>query len=355
MEVGESIYYKYTSVIVWCITSSILSIILVIESVTYYRFLYPQQKTTEIIESAQNETKKDDQTNEIEIMHMSNSSLPAPSSPGSISPTPSHESVKSQTYSATNNTSSNIAPKPRKLLLLMPLCSYLLFSITGIVSMIYTLNLIFFEGCKYGGIIASIFYALGKTMMYFVFIYRIYNIYCDSTFAYNTKILFTMVIIIIIWTLINIIVNTMTVHEFKDEINGSVFCGVNILLPVAGSSALLDMIINFLCCYLFTKPLLKLTHMEVDGHSSALKSVIVKFTILTFTAVISTVLLSVMVGITKLSTFGAVDVIINCFCIMFFNKQYHHYYKIICCGAIQICNKLCQSSKKRNGVNMMVL
>ena len=93
--------------------------------------------------------------------------------------------------------------------------------------------------------------------MYQVFIYRLYYIYSDSSFAYNVKILFILFIITIIHTLCLVIINIFTLKFNVDtNINNQTVC------TVKGNSFLIlvtivfDMILSSLCCYLFIRPLL---------------------------------------------------------------------------------------------------
>eukprot|EP01084_Bolivina_argentea_P026454 49204_1 len=314
-------YYKVIGVVFWGIASVILSVILVIETVTCYRLLYSNKKAIEMMSKENTDTNKNQQVQQ--------------SSPSSTTNT-THSHAQSTT------TSTNV--QVDGLMLLMPILSYLFYWLQAIFAMMYTLNVLF-EGCKFGGILSSICFAGGRLMVYTVLIYRIYTIYNDSTFAYNTKILIAVFIVLFVWTLINVIVNAFTGTEFKQVINDTVYCGLEITLPIIVSRLLLDFVSNVFCCYLFVRPLLKLSKINHGDESSKtnnqwIHAVIMKSAILTFVIVISTWIISIIIGVTKLTHFWAIDVIINCICIMFLKKQYHHYYTIICCGAIKISSHI---------------
>eukprot|EP01084_Bolivina_argentea_P175984 304620_1 len=205
------------------------------------------------------------------------------------------------------------------------------------------------------------FYYLAKMFMYLVFTYRLYIVYSDSAFAYNNKVLLIVAIIIILYTFGIISANGMTLDVQKlYNVNQQRLCIAFANPLVLFMTILMDAIISVLCCYLFIRPLLILKKVNdnddaTNKHSQAMYHVILKYLILTFITVITTFLILILMVLLEFTALLTVDIIINSGCILLFNKFYDYYYKIICCAAIQICNKLCQSSKKRNGVNMMVL
>eukprot|EP01084_Bolivina_argentea_P309435 535233_1 len=219
-----------------------------------------------------------------------------------------------------------------KLVYIMSMISYFFYIIFGFLSVFFKLNLIIFSGCKYGEYMGVIF-TLGKLFMYFVFIWRLYIVYTDSTFAYNTAILTIMIIIIILWGFGNAILNVFTTKSVILISEKRIYCTIDMYMPMVGSTVLYDLITCSICCYLFIRPLLWM--IKNNQNNETMYTLIVKYTILTFVAVISTFIIFIAVGVTDLAGLVAIDVTINSFCIFLFNNKYNNFYNCICCGAIK--------------------
>eukprot|EP01084_Bolivina_argentea_P175983 304619_1 len=314
----SSAYFRYIALTLYWVEFSVVFLVLLIELRTFYYSVY-HAKT-----------------------------YASPSTPKS------QESDKSK--QSLSEISQNISPA--KLIFILPILSYLFYVLTGICG---GFSLLGVDTCGWFVRSGPNFYYLAKMFMYLVFTYRLYIVYSDSAFAYNNKVLLIVAIIIILYTFGIISANGMTLDVQKlYNVNQQRLCIAFANPLVLFMTILMDAIISVLCCYLFIRPLLILKKVNdnddaTNKHSQAMYHVILKYLILTFITVITTFLILILMVLLEFTALLTVDIIINSGCILLFNKFYDYYYKIICCAAIQICNKLCQSSKKRNGVNMMVL
>lgn len=301
-----TIYWICTVITMYSVTSMILAIILGIESVAFYHSFYakPQSKSAQHI-------------------------------PQHI---PQHS--ESSTTATTSVRYSNAIAPESKILFIMPLLSYSFYEFGLIIGALYVFNIGAFNGCKYVHFTA-ISYGLGKLWMYHVFIFRIYIVYSDSLFAYNAKLLIIIFIIVTIWNLFNTIFSAFTLYTYSYEIGHSIYCAATLPFPAAISIILLDIIFSILCCYLFVRPLLELRRTAgLNNHDGAMRQMVIKYMILTSVAIISTLCIVFIIAATTLSALISIDVVINCVCMMLFNKKYTHYYRILCCGPIKLSGKI---------------
>eukprot|EP01084_Bolivina_argentea_P309436 535234_1 len=287
-------YWINTAVVLWASMSVIVLCMLIVEIRTFYRQFY--QAPSRNIELHQMKSHSDSSLKKVESL------------------TEEHKKKK------------------KKLVYILPIISYLFYIIFGFLSVFFKLNLIIFSGCKYGEYMGVIF-TLGKLFMYFVFIWRLYIVYTDSTFAYNTAILTIMIIIIILWGFGNAILNVFTTKSVILISEKRIYCTIDMYMPMVGSTVLYDLITCSICCYLFIRPLLWM--IKNNQNNETMYTLIVKYTILTFVAVISTFIIFIAVGVTDLAGLVAIDVTINSFCIFLFNNKYNNFYNCICCGAIK--------------------
>ena len=102
------------------------------------------------------------------------------------------------------------------------------------------------------------------------------------------------------------------------------------IIPVWGSLAtiLTDSVLSITLMIMFLKPLIILIKYE-SANDRKLKRGVIKYTLLTIIAVISTGINQLMVC-TDVGSFGAFDTIINSICIMLMNKIHVHIYKVVC-------------------------
>ena len=205
--------------------------------------------------------------------------------------------------------------------------------------------------CTTAAIIGTCGYALAKMFMYLVFIARLKVIWNNSLFAYNYKAINVMAVCIIIYSVsLSIATASSTTGDIVVIEEGKYQCETHVVFGIIECQVFLDLIANCLCCYLFVKPLKHMLQLEgkinpqQKEHSveqDATYKCLRKSIILTFVAVTSTAIVLIFMAASGFTAFVAIDVVINCICIMMFNKHYAKYYHILCCGAMRIAHKCC--------------
>ena len=224
-----------------------------------------------------------------------------------------------------------------KLVFILPILSYFFYTLTLLLGPLGILNLI---SCNIIAYLGPPFWIFSKMWMYLVFIYRLFLVYGQSIFKYNVKILIIMTITTIIYTFGAITLKILTVEPLLVYgINNQIICTrIDKFFFANVIGAIFDIIINTLCCYLFIRPLLKLKKFPVDDEDIIeISNIILKYVILSFIATLSTVLILIIMAVSKISVFVTVDIVINCICIMLFNKVHHYHYQRLCCGMIRVC------------------
>eukprot|EP01084_Bolivina_argentea_P095599 171848_1 len=254
-----------------------------------------------------------------------------PTTPTSLTPTAS--------ITPTTPTTPTVKQKePAKWRFILPIFCYCLYILTGTCGVLTVLGV---HPCGVYAMIGPSLYITAKMFMYLIFVYRLHAVYTQSAFEYSTRVLWVLFVVIILITILNIVLNlfTLHLHVTYDE-NGNKTCFVTAAIYIYGITIIFDLIISTLCCYLFIKPLLHLNKNNKAG-SQHLRMVLIKMLVLTFVAVFTTFLFIGGMGVTRLMALIGIDTSINAICIMFFNKAYDHYFRIICCAPITICNNIC--------------
>ena len=266
------------------------------------------------------------------------------SSTPTVSPTPATPSttVSSTPIPQKEKTSPPPKEKEPKLFLLLPIFSHFFNFIMSVVGILTVLGIPYCIVTAYSGPIA---YAIAKTFMYFVFIYRLRIVYSRTMFAYNGKFLWNLFLIVSFCSFCLIIASIFTLDfQIVYNRNNEPVCIANVHSLVLLVTIIFDIIISFLCCYLFIRPLIILNK---DGGDEDVRQIVLRYLVLTCVSVGTTFLLLILMAILKMTSLVTFDVIINCVCIALFNKHYHHYFKIICCGPMFVCNELCRIKSKR--------
>eukprot|EP01084_Bolivina_argentea_P154418 269183_1 len=319
MSLAQTIYWWYIKQALWWISTTILLIILIIEIRTaFYQFHYHSA---------------------IRMLSLSRSK----SKSGSRSPSNAQESQTadntdiSETKQHNDNKTDNNTADGSKLLLLFTILTYLLYFILGIQSVVEDIYVD--TNCQLAVVIGSIFYGGGKASMYLVFIYRIYFVYRDSAFCYNTTVLTAMSIFVVVEYIVASVLSYLNTNAEQIETeNGVLYCVGHIPLIVIGLVVLFDLFISSLCLWLFIRPLLFLRICN-DGNIGDLYALVMKYVILSVVTVFSTLLILIFIVVFDISAIVSVDLCINSICIMHFNKYYHESYKKLCCGAICVISK----------------
>ena len=257
-----------------------------------------------------------------------------------------------------------------KLLLLLPILSYFFYFILGLNALIEIYDA---SPCNIASIGGTIYYGAAKICMYLTFVYRVYIIYSNSLFQYNTKIL---VILASYITISGIVLTTLSAYTVEweliiiDEDENDYFCVTSLKFIITALFALNDLLAGIICLGLFIRPLIRITNnmnisatdgdkitqtenmgdnsngvnMDEHQHDDKLEmyGIVTKYCVVSAVAMLSTLIILVVIGIFKITGIVMIDISINCICIMLFNKQYHRIYKKLCCGATYIARRIIQ-------------
>eukprot|EP01083_Nonionella_stella_P010339 29457_1 len=244
-------------------------------------------------------------------------------------------------------------PKRKVRVLMLPILSYLFYFSAGVCALCEIHDII---PCALTSIAGNILYGMGKIHMYFVFIYRLYIIYSTPCLAYDTKILFIMVICIIVFGLTLITVSVATISSKIIVINAKhSFCITVLSFVIVACTAANDLITICLCSYLFIRPLLFIARQGNQMNNNNTKiydidtlRIVSKYCTLSVVSVLSTVIVFAVIGTLNVTGIIMIDVVINCICMMLFNQQYDALYIKLCCGAICVVSKIVNQHQNRN-------
>ena len=245
---------------------------------------------------------------------------------------------KTETINDPKSKDQNKRKNKKHIRTLLPIISYIFYIGVGIGGVLDVLN--FFSSCWVGGIVPVISYLLGKTFMYYLFIYRLYHIYSRSMFRYNIGVPIALALLSTIYCIGFIFGNIFTVTSSSVPINGIRFCSISIPFEIIAGSAGFDLIMTATCCILFVRPLTKLSRMSDNG-SDKIRTLVVKYIVLTFMAVLTTSITMAFIAITDLESLASIDIVINSICMMLFNHKFHKIYKLLCCIPITISKCFC--------------
>eukprot|EP00483_Globobulimina_turgida_P005286 UN05296 len=221
----QNYYWIMVSIVLWSSMTVIVSMLSIIEMKIFYdRFRHKINSEVELprIQSKRNHREK----------------VPRDSSA-------SNPSEMTKQRSITEEDRKKIKTK---LVYIFPMLSYIFYVIFGALSVLFKLNLLMFEGCKYGEWMGVIF-TTARLFMYLVFIWRLYIVYTDSFFAYNTCLIIAMAIIVVVWGYFNAFFNVYTTKNDILLSNGYTYCTVILYFPMVVSTVLYDMITCIFCCY----------------------------------------------------------------------------------------------------------
>eukprot|EP01084_Bolivina_argentea_P162528 282831_1 len=295
-------YYRTVYSTIYAITAFAVLIILFIELRTFYYSINYQNNITAMSNSSSE-----------------NSNLP---------PTTKHHQSK---------------PKVKKLTFILPILAYIFYIIAGLCGVLCILGI---KPCEAFAIAGPSAYIIAKMLMYSVFIYRIYVVYSDSVFGYNTRLLIAFNVIVCIYSTIITFVNAFTMDiSIYYNANHKRVCRAAGTKLVGFLGIFCDTVVSCLCCYLFIKPLLILNKRKHHQRTCSIQQLIVKYFILSFIAVFTTALSMIAFIIFGISAFLVADIVTNSICVLLMNKYYELYYQRICCVPIRLANKLCISSQ----------
>eukprot|EP01084_Bolivina_argentea_P300723 518622_1 len=279
-------------------------------------------------------------TSDIESPPICSDSSIAPESPRS-------QTATSRTSPTSPKSSSNKSSSDSQLVFILPMLSYILFIGAALCGNLSVLGI---KGCEITGRAGPSCYFIAKMFMYLVFIYRIYFVYSNSYFHYNTKVLIILSIIVILCTTFEIIMTGVTTNGKIMVVNNYSSCIALIPYGLAIFAALFDLTISGICLFLFIRPLLLVSKQQNDKETKIeLKGVVLKYTTLSIVAILSTFIVLIVMAIFDMTGVAAIDVCCNCLCIMFFNTRYDQSFKTLCCGAIYVMSMI--MNRKQNTAN----
>eukprot|EP01084_Bolivina_argentea_P017569 32805_1 len=194
-------------------------------------------------------------------------------------------------------------------------------------------------------------YWIGKLFMWYVFLIKLELAYRGSVYAYSSRTILIVAVVITVHTLVVLIFFTfdqkVTVEISNDEIVVNVYVNIVIICIAMGS----ELVMNIVYLYAFIRPLQLLMKSMLNhshnnkhsGHSAAyFLHIGIKLVVLTSMAAISTICGLIFAAIANGSGLvGRVDVIINCICLMFNTLYYPNtYYHATCCLIVKCCNAM---------------
>eukprot|EP01084_Bolivina_argentea_P234106 394132_1 len=143
--------------------------------------------------------------------------------------------------------------------------SYLCYSITAITS---KLGIGLNDRCDKRVALPSFFYMTSKSCLYLVLLYRIYFVYRNSVFQKSGKRLKVAAMFVVLWGAFISISNyiLLSVETLHDE-HGHVYCAQTSNEMLVLLFLVFDFLMNILCCYSFTRPLLWLSRMKRRNES----------------------------------------------------------------------------------------
>ena len=215
-----------------------------------------------------------------------------------------------------------------------------------------------YEDCVITTYIWTYAWLLSKACMYAVFLMRLDMVYANSAYGYNKLFIYCIIVLVIITstTLSTILVSSMNEAEFltdSDQFPNPCF----VYLPAWGYTSFLiyDFIANIFCLILFLIPLYRASKavdkaVASPSHSKTRRKMIyigIKCMILTATCVATTVLTLSMLSIGYIGWMCAVDVAVNCVCVLLMTPYYEdrYYYERLCYVCLYKCPDEYRKSK----------
>eukprot|EP01083_Nonionella_stella_P088459 246545_1 len=354
MPFNTSVTWTYIEIGLYANLATVASILFIVESWTTYFSFSRQQDSVQLAtiheceqtanQNLPNPCKEQPQVDQpsstptIPNMYMTRSSSCG------ISQTISTAIEITDTAIEITNTTATKQDKPPKVmwrLQILTLSMFAFYIACGITAVLFKLGIASFTGCSPCGV-QGLFYTAAKVMMYCILIYRLSAIYSKSIFQFRTWTLLLLVVICVLFWSIMAIANVWTVTSVFVEIGGETFCGCKTFTILAAAILLFDTVISLLCCWLFIRPLRALSVLE-KNQDEELYETILKCTILTVVAVVSTILFMIVIALLFLTGLVALDATINCVCIFLFNVKYDGLYRVLCCAPRKCARGRCSN------------
>eukprot|EP01084_Bolivina_argentea_P187334 322715_1 len=203
--------------------------------------------------------------------------------------------------------------------------------------------------CEINLFLAVPIYNIFKSLFYCVLVLRAYDAYRDSPYSYNTKLLFTWIIVLFLWVIIHTTVACTKLTKLgatASVVNGQCIYAFSPLIVL--SQFMIDLIAWIVNTYLFVKPMILIKRTIGNTQTLELKKVINKQAALNGIAILDLCLSITAVAVFKVPepcTTQVILVLTFCVVLMFrwntdlFYKLYH---AICCCGCIITVSSITQ-------------
>ena len=240
------------------------------------------------------------------------------------------------------------------LLILLPLFIYIGYFLSIFVTILDDFQLTNIP-CIVWSQIGPVSWLIAKCILYLLLILRLHTVYFNTVFAYNTKLLWSIAIIVILQAIIMCYLTPTNTRVEISYHNGERICEAIVDIFILGGSVLIDMSVSFFTLYLFLRPLKKCLvfaqkHMEFDNEDNEVYALMIKLSSLTTVMVFTTFIVFLIVGLFDVISVATIDIMINAICIALFNNTYDVYFHKFCYGAIICTQKMtancccCQSN-----------
>eukprot|EP01084_Bolivina_argentea_P151558 264531_1 len=209
---------------------------------------------------------------------------------------------------------------------------------TLLSSIIYTTQRIIsvygIGNCNIHLVLAASLWMTAKVNMYLFFICRLHVAFNDSMFKFSNTLFFVLYSIVVIAYISDILVYVIWGSGTKlYDNNSQPFCANSSPLWTLMYSAVCDLIISSLLCYLFVKRLFKAFFQcqELDKSKVLITiSRIAKYITLTVIGVNTTFFALLFFGILKWFTFIALDLILNGWCVFLIYSKNKKLFNVFC-------------------------
>ena len=210
--------------------------------------------------------------------------------------------------------------------------------------------------CGYYMNMSPLFWHTTKNLMYYLFVSRIAIAFNDSVYQYSPMIIRGMFMVITIWWIFAIYGDIVHVYgEWMEEPNGGWWCETYLASYGVPISFGVDIIISIICLYLFVRPLFLLLRESQCNDNDMLLNCVIRYTLLTFIAVLSTAILCIIAIMTGIGDLIIFDSLINIICLLLMTSSYQRYYEIICKSCHHVIYKLAKKSPDKELVDNISL
>lgn len=188
--------------------------------------------------------------------------------------------------------------------------------------------------CHAVEVFSVISYHWCKFSLYVVLVARIQVAFADSIYkSFTKKILYFLYAMLFIFGVVCLYGDSTEVGGEILYTSPNTFYCILLPLPTWGLAFFLlsDIIISVSCCVVFIYPLKKLLKLTNASSQRSYIELIRKYSILTTTAVISTLVLVLLNAVLRMGFLVLVDNVVNTLCILMMSSWYDAWYTRLCC------------------------